>query len=209
MNRRVALVCVLIVACTSLRKPERAAQTILDCQTLFTSSASLTQLQSVFGASNIAAGSVPLGDVEGEVLPASVLFPNDPTRRIAVVWRDTLNKRSPRFVYLDRPSEWRTPEGITIGTSLIELERLNNKPFQLAGFAFDEAGAVISWEGGRLERDKTGSCRVHVWLDSISASRDSAARSYNQVTGDRTFSSQHPAMQSLNPRVSRLLLFYP
>jgi hypothetical protein len=32
---------------------------------------------------------------------------------------------------------------------------------------------------------------------------------YKQVTGDRIFSSAHPAMRALNPRVDELLLAFP
>jgi hypothetical protein len=44
------------------------------------------------------------------------------------------------------PTKWRTAEGITIGTPLRELERFNRRPFRLAGFAVDGAGAVVSWK---------------------------------------------------------------
>jgi hypothetical protein len=48
-------------------------------------------------------------------------------------------------------SLWRTTYGITQGTTLLELERINRKPFRLAGFDFDYSGTVLSWESGLLE----------------------------------------------------------
>lgn len=47
---------------------------------------------------------------------------------------------------------WKTPQGVSIGTTLKELEKLNGGPFKLAGFAWDYEGAIISWEEGKMSR---------------------------------------------------------
>ena len=48
-------------------------------------------------------------------------------------------------------SLWRTVHAISLGTTLKQLEQLNRKPFQLAGFDFDYSGTVLSWSHGELE----------------------------------------------------------
>lgn len=185
-----------------------ASPLVLSCET-FPSSASLATLRTTFAMADVATDSVPLGPVEGQMVPASVLFPRDPTRRIEIVWKDPVAQRQPRFVRLaSGPTKWRTAEGITIGTSLRELERLNGLPFRLAGFAFDGAGAVVSWKGGRLETRARANCQRRFYVDSLTAAGRNAA-AYRNVRGDGEFSSHSRAMQTLNPRVSSLLLEYP
>ena len=181
---------------------------VLTCNS-FPPAASAASLQRSFGSPDVDTTSVPLGDTEGDMLPATVLFPHDPMRRIEIVWKDRNALQYPRYVWLNRaPTAWRTSQGITIGTSLRELERLNRGPFHLAGFAFDESGAVTSWDGGRLMALAGSTCDVRVWLDSLGDSNAADSKWYKQVVGDRDFSSRDPAMQALNPRVSRLQIVY-
>jgi hypothetical protein len=40
--------------------------------------------------------------------------------------------------------EWKAAHGITLGTSLVQLERLNRHPFTLAGFGWDYGGRVLA-----------------------------------------------------------------
>lgn len=175
----------------------------------FAPTASVRSLELAFGSADVGTDSLPFGPTEGDMVPATVLFPHDPQRRIAIAWKDTVAKRTPRFVQLRHgPTKWKTPEGVTIGTPLRELERLNGRPFQLAGFAFDGSGAVTSWNGGKLASLSTGRCRVIMFLDSLGTLGPAARRRYTEVLGDRTFSSGHRTMQSLNPRVSEIVLEY-
>jgi hypothetical protein len=180
----------------------------LSCET-FPTTASLSALRTALGGAEISADSVPLGPTEGQMLPATVFFPRDPARRIVVVWKDTVAQVRPRFVYLaGGRTEWRTADGITIGTSLHELERLNHQAFRLAGFAFDAAGAVVSWNGGRLATPLGSRCQRRVYVDSISATGLRSA-AFRALRGDAEFSSTNRDMQKLNPRVSTILLEYP
>jgi hypothetical protein len=182
---------------------------VLSCDA-FPPNASSAELQLAFGSAESGSDSLPLGASEGDMVPSTVLFPRDPTRRIQIVWKDRTSKRSPRFVQVSRgPTEWKTPQGITIGTSLRELERLNGRPFHLAGFAFDGSGMVTSWDGGRLAPPRAALCAIRISVDSFGVLDSAGSRWYRQVVGDRVFSSGHPAMQALNPRVSDLLLQYP
>jgi hypothetical protein len=198
------LAAVLGVAGTRQRSP-----LVIGCDA-FAPTASLASLQRRFGSAEVGADSVPLGETEGDLVPATVLFPNQPGRRIEIVWKDRTARQSPRYVLLAHgPTEWRTPQGMTIGTSLRGLERLNGRPFHLAGFGFDGSGAVTSWDGGRLAALAGAACRLRVNVDSLGAARTAGSTWYRQVLGDRVFSSGHPAMQALNPRVSKLLLEYP
>jgi len=58
-----------------------------------TGQSSHSDLVRIFGASNIGDGEVEEG--EGQTLAATVVFPKDPSKRIAIVWKDSAGKRSP------------------------------------------------------------------------------------------------------------------
>lgn len=211
LTRATLALCVVAVSfvATGVSAPRNSAPLTLSCAA-FAPTASVNSLQLEFGSADVGADSLPLGDTEGEMLPATVLFPHDPRRRIAIVWRDTIAKRTPRFVQLTHgPTAWTTPQGVTLGTSLRELERINGRPFHLFGFAFDGSGTVASWDEGKLAPLLAGPCRLAMRVDSLGSLGPAARRRYKQVEGDQVFSSGHPAMQSLNPRVSELLLEYP
>ena len=199
---------VALVVCGSGSKTRAPTSFVFGCDSLLLATLSLENLRGTFGASNVTRDSVPLGEVEGQMVPASVLFSGEPTRRLLITWKDTALKRLPKSVVVDQgPSAWHTTEGITIGTSLEELEVLNGRPFVMAGFAFDGSGAITSWENGQLATLKSGRCPLMIWLDSLS--NDPAARSwYAEVQGDGDFKSSHPAMRALNPRVSQMRLDY-
>jgi hypothetical protein len=101
-------------------------------------------------------------------------------------------------------------DGIRIGTTLKALERLNGRPFQLAGFDFDYSGTVTSWLGGRLETIGGPACDIKVRLQPVlpkSPSREQLAAG-EATEGDRDFKSSDPNMQFLNPRVYEVLLIY-
>jgi hypothetical protein len=90
------------------------------------------------------------------------------------------------------------------------LERLNARPFQLAGFDFDYSGTVTSWSGGRLESISGPACEIKVrLLPSLPKSPSREQLAAGEATeGDRDFKSSDANMQLLNPRVYEVLLIY-
>ena len=198
----------MVSAALVVSADREAPRLVLSCEA-FPPAASLAELQAAFSVHDVAMDSVPLGAVEGEMVAATVLFPADRSRRLEIVWKDPVTQRRPRYVRLAAgATQWRTADGITIGTSLRQLEQLNGHPFRLAGFGFDGSGAVVSWDGGRLETPASASCQRRVFVDSLTAAA-MESKPYRTVVGDHEFSSSNPAMKRLNPRVSSLRLEYP
>jgi hypothetical protein len=139
---------------------------------------------------------------EGETAPGTVLYREDPRRRAEIIWRDTTDRRLPsRVILRGERSRWQVGSGISLGTTLQDLERLNGKPFSLAGFGWDYAGGVIDWNGGALDSSLAG---IHLYLDPGPSQSESAP--YSQVLGDREYLSSLPAMQQLNPRVAQIFI---
>jgi hypothetical protein len=139
---------------------------------------------------------------EGETTPGTVLFPSDSVRRAEIVWQDTVNRSRPaRLILRGSRSRWQAGPGVSLGTSLEELERLNGRPFTLAGFGWDYGGVIVDWGGGTLDSSLAG---VKLYLDPGPAQYESAP--YSQVLGDRDYSSSVPAMRQLNPRVAQIFV---
>lgn len=163
-------------------------------------------LRARYGDSNVVASAVNVG--EGELRPGTILFPKDSTRRLAIIWSDTLRRAGAARVSIDgAPTRWFVTPGVSLGTTLTDLERLNGRPFRLFGMAFDYAGTVDTWEGGRLDslwRPPPGS-RHLVWL-RLRPDTAADATLVAQVAGDRLFASSNPAMRRLDPKVYDLII---
>jgi hypothetical protein len=84
-----------------------------------------------------------------------------------------------------KASRWNL-SGITIGSSLAEVQKVNGKPFLVSGFDWDYGGFVADWKGGALSRME-GGCSVMMRFgketgaprnlsgDGVKASSDNAA----------------------------------
>lgn len=94
-------------------------------------------------------------------------------------------------------TRWQTNEGLRIGTSLAELERVNGGPFQFSGFGWDYGGAVFSGPRGKLPKG------IGI---TIAPAKNESSKESQQVMGDRRFSSRHPALKNLGVVVSSLVV---
>ena len=168
------------------------------------------ELQGIFGVENVEAIDVELG--EGFSEPGTAVFPDDAARRIEIAWTDS-SRSAPKEVRITgEASSWRTSEGISLGSTLKEIERINGYPFRLAGFAFDYGGTITGCGRGRLAmlgcNDGSGvRLERQVVLRLSPGNEARALPEYGQVIGDREFSSGHPAMQALDPSVYQMIVF--
>lgn len=157
-------------------------------------------LRQHYGSGEVESTRIEIG--EGETAAGTVLFPRDSLRRAEIVWQDSVNRRRPaRISIRGSQTRWQLPRGISLGTTLQELEHLNGRPFTLAGFGWDYAGVITDWKGGALDRSLAG---IKLYLDPGSAQYESKA--YAQVSGDQDFSSSLPPMQQLNPHVATIFV---
>lgn len=166
------------------------------------------EVVTAFGAGNVRRGKVHVG--EGDYEEALLVYPDDPSKRLAIVRRTASPKGVLVYVCAEAPQapcRWKTAEGVTLGTTLKRLEVINRRPFALSGFAWDYEGTVLSWEGGRLAPTFVGPERFLLRLHPRPEA--SGWRVFKQVVGDRGFSSGHPAMQVLNPFVYEMILRFP
>ena len=166
-----------------------------------------SQLLKIFGKLAV---KQPIELGEGETEPGLVIYPDDPTRRLAITWND---QKQPSIIFLcyqspDPPCRWHTSTGITLGTTLKDLERLNRRPFEMVVWGSDVGGNVVDYRGGALDRqfgltlvpriDKDGGYLPHL-TDGEFAS----------VQGERFVLSTDPVLQKLNPYVAVMHLTFP
>ncbi|MCI0349941.1 MAG: hypothetical protein L0Z53_11000 [Acidobacteriales bacterium] len=165
-------------------------------------SMSRRSLTTAYGKENVADKPVYVG--EGESVAGTVLFPDDPERHIEILWKDAQQSAPSSVRVTGEKSHWRLAHGISLGASLRELEQINGGSFTLAGFGWDYSGTAISWNEGRL---KLFEGRVTLRLAPEPEKKDAVSpEEYGAVTGDRDFSSAHPVMQKLNPRVYQVVI---
>jgi hypothetical protein len=162
--------------------------------------ASLDDLRLALGRSNAVPEKVL--DQDGSRVPGAVLYPGDPRRRIEIAWSDTSGHRRPAWARVrGRATAWRTPAGIRVGTSLLELEKLNGRAFTIWGFGSERAGRIRSWKGGALDDEMSEDAWVSLRLPTRATSREIAAVSQGGV-----FPSGDPSLRRLNPRVGEIVI---
>jgi len=208
----VVTVCALLYVAATQAQPPPSDWLIVPGERVgpITATTSEAMLDTFFGADNVEPIDVYLG--EGFTEPGVAVYPRDATQRVEVVWQDDAHTAPKEVRLTGDSSKWKTPEGISLGSPLREIERLNGFPFRLAGFAFDYGGTITECGRGRLSmlgcvnRDETSRGRLLVLR--LSPSAEARARpEYRQVIGDSDFSSGHPAMQALNPGVYQMIVF--
>jgi hypothetical protein len=157
------------------------------------------ELRKIYGKENVTTTEISLG--EGETQTGTVLFGGQPNKKAEITWKDSENKKNPAMVriYGDK-SLWKTSEGISLGTTLKELERINGGEFILTGFKWDYQGTVIDWKKGALEKKLNKNGRVLLRLIPNDKIRLSAQED-RAVTGDKPISSKNSVMQKINPQV--------
>jgi hypothetical protein len=164
---------------------------------------SARDLQRRFGPGSLRFDRIPDGEY-GD-LPGAILFPTDSLRRIELTWSDPDTRMTLERAQLrgDR-THWRIAPGITLGTPLAELQRLNRKPISFSGFGFDGSGVIRFWNGGRLRAlDEIEPPRVFLRLSQSPGTPD-----LESASGDRILSSDLPGLSTMRLFVGEISVSY-
>lgn len=160
------------------------------CSGVFAKESTHLKLAVAFDSRNVAFTEV---DSEGGKMMASVVYPNDPKRRLEVVWQNEGARADTSVIVIGGQSGWTGPKGLRLGLPLTALEKLNGKPFKLKGT--DKSVAVLDWQGGTLDR-LPGGCKVGVHLIG-----DASA-------GDREMVSNDTELRAMKLKISEILIGY-
>lgn len=159
----------------------------------------LADLRARYGDAAVSAQPVPLG--EGDSEPGALIHGEDPTRRAYVHFVDADPAATIAAIHIrDAQSRWSGPLGLRIGTSSVELERINGKPFRFLGFDWDYGGFVSDWTGGTLTRAFLEPGRLAVRLGPPELA-EGAERPSGYPAGDSEFTSDIPPVRAQPPVV--------
>jgi hypothetical protein len=178
-----------------------AASRIVACSGPFSKDSSNLKLAMVFDSKNVTFEDV---DFNGTKVGASVLFQKDPKHRLEIWWQNPANSSGTYLILINGQSTWSAPNGLKLGLTLAELEKLNHKPFRLKGFDKDGTATVSDWDGGALSKIP-GDCKSGV---SLQPDGKAAPDAIAALTADKEYSSNDPQMRELKPHVSEILIGY-
>ena len=160
-----------------------------------TAASTEADIKELYGEDNVEYRSVHIG--EGESQPGIAVFPNTPDE-LEIVWDIAAATGNPEFIRISNENTaWRTVQGVTVGTSLKELEKINGKPFQLYGFGWDYGGLVSDWKSGKLNS--------HLIIALEPADWEEVGP---EVSGDIILSSDDPKVRKLNARVASMVVTF-
>lgn len=169
----------------------------------FAPDTTVEQLKHRYGAGNVSVQDVP--GAEGESFRGVVLFPREASKRATLYFQDEQALRGLSMVSVDAPgSRWRLASGIGIGTPLAELQRRNGKPFLFSGFGWDYGGAIVDWQGGKLQPRDDNPVFENLRLQMPP---EDPAKPY--PTGDASFRSDDPRWTDLGIGVGAISVGFP
>ncbi|NJN29323.1 MAG: hypothetical protein HC824_01745 [Synechococcales cyanobacterium RM1_1_8] len=161
-----------------------------------TANTSYGDLAQLFEPARLVDGEASLG--EGITQPSTTV---DLGKRqsFTVVWADA--RRQQIVEVRELGPDWHTPEGIHVGLSLKELERILG-PFQIYGFAWDHGGTVLLDERRLAHyRDK-----LFIQLQPSQTQVRRNPQAFQSVLGDELFPSSHSSLEQLNPVVDQMVV---
>jgi hypothetical protein len=97
--------------------------------------------------------------VEDITYKGVALHPRTPDWRIEVGFIDDPMSLGRLTLRGSKTSRWNVA-GVTIGSPLADVQKINGKPFLVTGVDSDFSGFVVDWKGGVLGRPLPGGCGV-------------------------------------------------
>ena len=174
---------------------------VVACSGPFAKDSSHLKLAMAYDLKNVDFSEVDAGSCK---TMASIIYPKDPKRRLEVWWLQPERRKDTYLIAINGQSTWAGPDGLRLGLSLADLEKLNHKPFKLKGFDKDSVASVTDWDGGVLAV-LPGGCKAGVALRADARVPPTAL---SALPSDREFCSVDPAMRAANPSVTEILIGY-
>jgi hypothetical protein len=196
---------ILTLALAVLSAAGAHAQTrplVISCEDpVFAEDTTHDRVVAAFGKENVRLVSEP-GPEGSPPNVKSVIYPNDPKRRLEISWNNGKARAEPFAFLFEQKSQWVAPLGVRIGTSLAELEKLNGEPFTLSGFGGMLDG-MAGWTGALNKLP--GGCFLG---GNLSPTAKLPKRVMDKISGDDDFPSTHPAMRQAKPTLHQVQVVY-
>lgn len=173
----------------------------IDCRGAFARDSSHIRLAQVFGPDN-----VTFTDVDGpdnSKIPASVVFPRDPARRLELLWNNPTSRSGTQVIVINGKSAWTAPRGVKLGAQLAAVEKLNGKPFKLTPFGADGSTAA-DWQEGQLLKLQ-GGCKIGMRFVADPRTPQEARA---ELASAKELLSSDANVRALRPTVAEILIGY-
>jgi hypothetical protein len=183
-------------------RPAPTPANVVACAGVFAKDSTHLKIAVKYDSRNITYGQVD--GPEGSKIPGSILFPNDPKRRLEVLWANEAARSEPSVIAINGKSQWSAPKGMKLGLPIAALEKANGKPFKLSGFDKDGFTSVAGWDGGALS-NLPGGCKMGIRLRANAKAPEDVRKA---VTGDKELSSNDGDVKAVKPTVIEILIGY-
>lgn len=141
-----------------------------------------------FGKENVTLDAI---HVEETFYRAGALIYPQTNNSLAIVWiGDDVEGDIEWIMILGENPTWMTQKGVTVGTTLKELQILNVNEFSFLGGGWDWGGGISSWENGKLQQD----CNLKFMQINLCGLEP-------ELSGDNTFHSSHPKLMNTKARI--------
>jgi hypothetical protein len=175
---------------------------VIACSGIFAKDSNHLRLAMTFDYKNVTFGDV---DADGGAkVQATIVFPNDPKRRLEVWWSNPAERSGTYLIDIKAKSTWAAPGGMRLGLNIAQLEKLNHQPFKLKGFGKNGIATVSDWNGGELTT-LPGGCKSGV---TLAADPKAPADAVATLSADKDYSSDDPAVRAVKPTISEILIGY-
>ncbi len=144
-----------------------------------------TDIERAYGKQNLRLQKLP--GAEGEEIDGAKLFA-DTDRELEIIWDPEKEKTKVVFDIRVIGKAWKFENGLKSGMSAEEVEKINGKPFQIAGFSWDYGG-YANFKGGKL--DAKVSIRFSPSSDEVP----------DYLQGDKQLSSSDKKLRAVKPLV--------
>ena len=123
-----------------------------------------------------------------------VIFDNT-ADNITIEWNE--NNLTPQIIRIKNlNSNWKTKEGVGIGSTIKEVEKANGKPFTIYGYEIDAylAGTVKNWNSGNLQGLNL----------QFKITKEIPVEVYMKMIGDRGILSNNPLLEKAGLQVENI-----
>jgi len=117
---------------------------------------------------------------------------------------DRTHRSDIHLIVIGGQSTWTAPDGLRLGQTLEQVEKINQKPFKLKGFDKDHIATVSDWDGGALAT-LAGDCKPGL---SLRADAKASAEKIGALSADKEYSSSDPAIRAAKPTITEILIGY-
>jgi len=101
-------------------------------------------LAALFGKTKLRNSTIVLGE-NGVKQPSTDILTKG--AEATVVWETEARRKIVGILMSKRNSQWHTEDGIKVGTSVQELEKINGAPFKFSGLDWDDGGQIQAATG--------------------------------------------------------------